>query len=95
MRNIPLACIKIDRSFIDGLRKDDQADKLVSSIVSMAHKLGLEVVAEGVESQDQADYLTSLGCEYMQGYLFGKPIPPSAVSSLPAITSQLRHPKSA
>ncbi len=95
LRNIPLACIKIDRSFIDGIGKDDHADKLVSSIVSMAHKLGLDVVAEGVEAQHQADYLISLGCEFLQGYFYGRPVPPTAVSSLPGLKASLLHSKSA
>ncbi|MBI9087022.1 MAG: EAL domain-containing protein [Desulfobacterales bacterium] len=75
LKNIPLSSIKIDRSFIAGIGKDDNADKLLASIVSMAHRLGLEVVAEGVEEKHQADYLTMLGCETLQGYFFGRPVP--------------------
>lgn len=74
LRDIPLSCIKIDRSFIMDIGKDESAEKLIASIISMAHSLGLQVVAEGVEEQYQADYLSTLGCEYLQGYLFGKPV---------------------
>ena len=79
LRNIPLSCVKIDRSFIMDIGKDESAEKLIASIISMAHSLGLQVVAEGVEEQYQADYLSTLGCEYLQGYLFGRPVPEAKV----------------
>jgi diguanylate cyclase (GGDEF)-like protein/PAS domain S-box-containing protein len=75
LRRIPLSCLKIDRSFITDINKDENADKLIASIISMAHELGLEVVAEGVEEKYQVDHLTALGCEYLQGYYFSRPIP--------------------
>ena len=75
LRKIPLSCIKIDRSFVMEIGKDKNTETLIASIVSMAHSLGLEIVAEGIEEQFQADHLISLGCEYLQGYLFGKPVP--------------------
>ena len=75
LRKIPLSCLKIDRSFIFDLNKNENADKLVASIVSMAHELGLDVVAEGVEEKHQADHLAALGCEYLQGYYFSRPVP--------------------
>ena len=82
LRKIPLSCLKIDRSFIFDLNKDEHADKLVASIVSMAHELGLEVVAEGVEEKYQADHLIALDCEYLQGYYFSRPIPKSEVGDI-------------
>lgn len=82
LREIPLSSVKIDRSFIFDLHKDENADKLIASIVSMAHKLGLEVVAEGVEEQSQADHLTALGCEYLQGYYFSRPVPQEEVQRM-------------
>ncbi|NNF98243.1 MAG: EAL domain-containing protein [Desulfobacteraceae bacterium] len=90
LRDIPLSCLKIDRSFIAGVKKDVNADKLVASIVSMAHGLGLEVVAEGVEQEYQAKYLTQLGCEYLQGFYFNRPMPQGEVADLlqkPPMTS--------
>ncbi|BBO70921.1 hypothetical protein DSCA_48510 [Desulfosarcina alkanivorans] len=75
LKNIPLSCLKIDRAFISDINKNETADKLIASIVSMAHGLGLEVVAEGVEEKHQADHLTALGCEYLQGYYFGRAVP--------------------
>ena len=82
LKNIPLSCLKIDRSFITDINKDENADKLISSIISIAHGLGLEVVAEGVEEKHQVDHLAALGCEYLQGYYFSRPIPHGEVEDL-------------
>jgi diguanylate cyclase (GGDEF)-like protein/PAS domain S-box-containing protein len=82
LKNIPLSGLKIDRSFISDVTKDESADKLVASIISMSHGLGLEVVAEGVEEKKQAEYLISLGCEYLQGYYFSRPMPHKKVSEI-------------
>ncbi len=73
LKDIPLSCLKIDRSFTADIGKDEMSEKLITSIISMAHGLGLEVVAEGVEKKHQADFLTALNCEYLQGYYFGRP----------------------
>jgi diguanylate cyclase (GGDEF)-like protein/PAS domain S-box-containing protein len=75
LRNIPLSALKIDRYFITDIDKEESAKKLVASIISMAHGLGLEVVAEGVEEKLQADHLTALGCEFLQGFYFSRPVP--------------------
>jgi diguanylate cyclase (GGDEF)-like protein/PAS domain S-box-containing protein len=82
LKNIPLSCLKIDRAFISDIGKDENADKLVASIISIAHGLGLEVVAEGVEEKYQADHLIALGCEYLQGYYFSRPIPQREVADM-------------
>ena len=82
LRDIPLSGLKIDRSFISDINKDENADKLIACIVSIAHGLGLEVVAEGVEEKYQADHLIALGCEYLQGYYFSRPIPHSEVADI-------------
>ena len=82
LKNIPLSCLKIDRAFVSDIDKDENADKLVASIISIAHGLGLEVVAEGVEEKYQADHLIALGCEYLQGYYFSRPIPHSEVADM-------------
>ena len=79
LKNIPLSGLKIDKSFISDINKDENTDKLVASIVSIAHGLGLEVVAEGVEEKYQADHLIALGCEYLQGYYFSRPVPQNEV----------------
>lgn len=75
LKNLPLSSLKIDRSFVNDIGVDPNADQLIVSIVSIAHSLGLEVIAEGVEQQHQADYLSELKCEYLQGYYFSRPVP--------------------
>ncbi len=75
LKKFPFDVLKINRSFISGLpnNKDDSA--LVDTMISMAHKLDLEVVAEGVETEEQLDYLRSQGCNMAQGFYFAKPMP--------------------
>jgi diguanylate cyclase len=70
--------LKIDRSFIAGLPSDEDDVLLVKAILAMAKGLDLAVVAEGVENQDQLAFVTSQGCDFAQGYLFGKPMPDEA-----------------
>ncbi|MHB1099885.1 MAG: EAL domain-containing protein [Burkholderiales bacterium] len=68
--------LKIDRAFIRNLASDLSDMALSEAIIVMAHKLGLKVIAEGVETEEQRDLLLQAGCDYAQGYLFSKPIPP-------------------
>jgi EAL domain-containing protein (putative c-di-GMP-specific phosphodiesterase class I) len=70
--------LKIDRSFVSGLPRDSDDVSVVNAILAMAKGLGLEVVAEGVENQEQLDFLTAQGCELSQGYLLAKPMPGEA-----------------
>jgi len=67
--------LKIDKSFIRHLTPGSSAHSLSEAIVVMAHKLGLKVIAEGIESELQRDLLVKMGCDYGQGYLFSKPLP--------------------
>jgi diguanylate cyclase (GGDEF)-like protein len=67
--------LKIDQSFIRNLSSDSNEMALSEAIIVMAHKLGLKVIAEGVETEHQRDLLASAGCDYVQGYLFSKPLP--------------------
>jgi EAL domain-containing protein (putative c-di-GMP-specific phosphodiesterase class I) len=67
--------LKIDRSFVITMDQDPNAMTLVSTIISLAHALKLQVVAEGVESEEQAKFLRLLRCDQMQGYLISKPLP--------------------
>jgi len=74
LRRYPFDVLKIDKSFIRDI-SDDLADReLISATIAMAHGLHLKVVAEGVETEEQYQYLKKLNCDYAQGYLFGKPI---------------------
>jgi EAL domain-containing protein (putative c-di-GMP-specific phosphodiesterase class I) len=74
LSKIPLSCVKIDRSFIVDINNNEDVGQLIASIISMAHKLGLDVVAEGVEEKQQVDRLIAFGCNYLQGYYFSRPV---------------------
>jgi EAL domain-containing protein (putative c-di-GMP-specific phosphodiesterase class I) len=74
LARLPVQELKIDRSFIVTMLKDPAVMTLVTTIISMAHSLKLKVVAESVETEDQAKELRRLGCDQMQGYLFSKPV---------------------
>ena len=67
--------LKVDRSFVTKMLESEDSAELVRTIINMAHNLGMQVVAEGVESEEQFARLRALGCEYAQGYLFSKPVP--------------------
>ena len=88
VRRFPLQRIKIDRAFVSGSADDDSARSLVQTIVAMADSLGLDVVAEGVESMAQLQVLRSLGCRQAQGFLMSPPVPPAA---MPATIHQIEH----
>ncbi|MGB7300141.1 MAG: GGDEF domain-containing protein [Burkholderiaceae bacterium] len=75
LRALPLSYIKIDRQYIRGLVSDDASRILVKSAIDLGHAIGVEVVAEGVETLEQLDALKELGCDQAQGYFVGKPLP--------------------
>ncbi len=77
LKKFPINNLKIDRSFIMGLPDDHEDVALVNAIVAMSHSLGLKVIAEGVETQQQADFLKAINCQWIQGYLNSKPLPES------------------
>ena len=73
LQALPLDVLKIDRSFVTGIGTDAEKGEIVKLIVGLARGLGLEIVAEGVETGTQVEYLRGLGCQYGQGYFFAKP----------------------
>jgi len=75
LREFPIDRIKIDRSFVDGVGASREDAALISAVVAMAHGLRLHTVAEGVETEEQARFLTWRGCDELQGYLFSRPVP--------------------
>lgn len=75
LKRFPIDTLKIDQSFVRDIRIDTDDSALVTAIIAMAHNLKLTVVAEGVETQEQLDFLISYHCDYIQGYLFGRPMP--------------------
>ncbi|MBF0219898.1 MAG: EAL domain-containing protein [Gammaproteobacteria bacterium] len=81
LKHFPVDVLKIDRSFIGQLAKGETDEELVRAIVVMSKSLGLAQVAEGVETQDQYHLLREIGCDYLQGYYFGKPMSATAFLS--------------
>ena len=73
LRDFPVSMVKIDKSFISPLLEDSGALAIVRAVLGMCADIGIPVVAEGVESEDQADLLAELGCSHVQGFLFGRP----------------------
>lgn len=74
LRRFSFDTLKIDRSFVSPLGEDHESAALVRAIVAMAHSLGLKVIAEGVETRSQLEFLQGLGCDYLQGYLLSHPL---------------------
>jgi len=82
LQHFPVDRLKIDRSFISRMDTDVETREIVRIIVMLAHGLGLKVVAEGVETQAQADMLKDLDCELAQGYLYSRPVPSETIDQL-------------
>lgn len=74
LKNLPVSTVKIDRSFVQDITDDKSDEALVKSIISISKNLGLSVVAEGVETEEQLQILKQFHCKYVQGYLFSKPV---------------------
>jgi diguanylate cyclase (GGDEF)-like protein len=89
LQNYPIQSIKIDRSFISQMDCDGNGSNIVRTIIAMAHDLGMDAVAEGVETMDQLNQVKEFGCNYGQGYLISRPIDPSRVAALLASTSSV------
>ena len=75
LRTLPLDTLKIDRSFVEDIAEESNSSAIAASIVQLAHSLGLTVVAEGVETQEQYEFLRNTHCDLIQGYLLGRPVP--------------------
>ncbi|HEX5123621.1 MAG TPA: EAL domain-containing protein [Rhodanobacteraceae bacterium] len=75
LRHFPIDTLKIDRSFVNDIAIDAGAAKICRSVITIGHELGMRVLAEGVETAEQVDYLQRNGCDAYQGYWFGRPVP--------------------
>ena len=75
LKKFPLNTLKIDKAFVDDIETSEQGRNMVATIVTIAHNLGMQVVAEGVETNQQLSFLSGLRCEQLQGYLYSKPLP--------------------
>ena len=74
LTRFPINCIKLDRMFVGRIGKDKTSEEIIKSLLELSRKLGLRVVAEGVEQHDQRSFLSDVGCEFMQGFHFVKPM---------------------
>lgn len=81
LKRFPIDTLKIDRMFITDLGDCEVDRNIVRAIMNMAHSLGLKVVAEGIETTDQLDFLTTCGCDVVQGYLYSRPLAPDAFAN--------------
>jgi len=78
LQRLPVDCLKIDRSFVTSLPTSQRACTLAGAIIALARAMGLKVVAEGVETEAQAEFLKASGCHEFQGFLFARPMPAQA-----------------
>ncbi|ADE12499.1 EAL domain-containing protein [Sideroxydans lithotrophicus] len=91
LSRLPVDVLKIDRSFVQNVTSSSEQSVLVEAIVAMAGKLGLHVVAEGVEQESEKRFLMSCGCDLLQGYLIGHPEPPENIAQLLQVQSLHPH----
>ena len=90
LAKLPVQSLKIDKTFTLGMLDDPSAMTLVSTMITLAHSLKLKVIAEGVESEEQAKFLRLLRCDQMQGYLISRPLPFAAMAAKLGGTRKLR-----
>ncbi|HEY0853930.1 MAG TPA: EAL domain-containing protein, partial [Devosia sp.] len=81
LARLPVHELKIDRSFMQGLEDSDNARTLVTAVIRIGQSLGLQVVAEGVETDAQRRFLQALDCDVLQGFLFSKALPPDELAT--------------
>lgn len=87
LQQFEMDVLKVDKAFTADLREGHKSKALVSAIITMAHALGMEVIAEGVETLEQLRLLQTLSCNEVQGHLISKPVPPDAMAALMRKTS--------
>ena len=79
LKKMPVEILKIDRSFVQDVTTNPDDAAIVNAVITMAHRLGLKVIAEGVENQAQLDHLREQGCDFAQGYFLGRPLAAKAL----------------
>jgi EAL domain-containing protein (putative c-di-GMP-specific phosphodiesterase class I) len=92
LRRLPVGELKIDKSFVQGVLVHRQDQILIKATIDLAHRLGMSVVAEGVEDEQSAAMLAQLGCDLGQGYLYSKPLPGRELSRWIHARGSLPHP---
>jgi len=95
LQNYPFHTLKIDRSFVSNIGLNTHTTRLIDTIITMGHGLGMELVAEGIESEQERQFLSKHGCDQGQGYLFSRPLPLERLRPImeEAVTSVVSHPK--
>jgi EAL domain-containing protein (putative c-di-GMP-specific phosphodiesterase class I) len=82
LKNLPIHRLKIDRSFIKDIPQDKNDCAIAAAILALSKELNLKVIAEGIETQEQVDFLAKFACTDLQGFLFGKPVAPEQIPDL-------------
>ena len=82
LNSFPADILKVDKSFIDKMNTSDSSKQYVAAIISIGHIMNFDVISEGVEEPEQLDTLRSIGCDYIQGYIWGRPLPPEEAEAL-------------
>jgi EAL domain-containing protein (putative c-di-GMP-specific phosphodiesterase class I) len=82
LKRFPISSLKIDRSFVKDIMTDHDNAAIASAVIAMAHSLKMPVIAEGVETAGQLEFLRAHGCDEIQGFYFGKPLPPNEFAQL-------------
>lgn len=88
LRQFPIDILKIDKSFIANIGSSENDDAIILAIIDLAHKLRLKVTAEGIENETQRQFLSQYGCDFLQGYLFSRPVPAAEISARRAYSSR-------
>jgi EAL domain-containing protein (putative c-di-GMP-specific phosphodiesterase class I) len=87
LTKVTATTLKIDRSFVRDIPGEREACTLVTTVIQLAHNLGLNPLAEGVETESQRRFLLDRGCRFAQGYLFSPPVPPDTIETLYTVTA--------